>query len=208
MPAHVTPNVSPVDDLADQFKRVQQRLASLERAISGGSGGGSGTDEVFVGPDDPIATTPSIELWYDSDAPSALNPNVAWGHMGSYNGLTPVVCAASTLTYLTTAIPVTLLAGRKYRLHWSFRAVGRTDNVDTPANTNIVLYDGTTSLQAWVDHWHQFRGNWSSTTGIIYINGDGVARSLRLGINSGVSLTIYPSMFGIEDVGPTVRTAP
>lgn len=34
MPTHVTPNVRPTDDLADQFKRVLQRLASLERAAS------------------------------------------------------------------------------------------------------------------------------------------------------------------------------
>lgn len=29
---------------------------------------GTGTDEVWIGPDDPIATNPTIELWVDSDA--------------------------------------------------------------------------------------------------------------------------------------------
>ena len=33
----------------------------------GSGGGGTGTDEVWVGPDDPIAAHPTIELWVDSD---------------------------------------------------------------------------------------------------------------------------------------------
>ena len=30
--------------------------------------GGTGTDEVWIGPDDPIVANPTIELWVDSDA--------------------------------------------------------------------------------------------------------------------------------------------
>jgi len=32
--------------------------------------GGSGSDEVFVQPDDPITANPTAELWYDTDAPA------------------------------------------------------------------------------------------------------------------------------------------
>ena len=35
-------------------------------------GGGTAVDEVWVGPDDPIALVPSIELWFDPDAVSGL----------------------------------------------------------------------------------------------------------------------------------------
>lgn len=38
MPNHVRPNVRPTDDLAEQFKRINQRLASLERAANSGDG--------------------------------------------------------------------------------------------------------------------------------------------------------------------------
>lgn len=32
--------------------------------------GGGTTDEVAIGPDDPVAANPNVELWYDTDAPS------------------------------------------------------------------------------------------------------------------------------------------
>jgi hypothetical protein len=70
-----TPNVSPVDDLAEQFKRLSQRIASLERASgfgTGGGGGGAGADEVWVGPNDP--GSPPYELWYDTDAVAVAGP--------------------------------------------------------------------------------------------------------------------------------------
>ena len=35
----------------------------------GTSGGGTGTDEVWIGPSDPIAAHPTIELWVDTDDP-------------------------------------------------------------------------------------------------------------------------------------------
>lgn len=39
MPTHPTHNVNPVDDLAAQFKRLNQRISSLERASTSGGGG-------------------------------------------------------------------------------------------------------------------------------------------------------------------------
>jgi len=49
--------------------------------VSSGGGGGAETDEVWIGPDDPIAANPLAELWYDTDAiPAALKARVggAW----------------------------------------------------------------------------------------------------------------------------------
>jgi hypothetical protein len=36
--------------------------------VGGGSGGGTGSDEVFIQDSDPIGSNPTAELWYDTDA--------------------------------------------------------------------------------------------------------------------------------------------
>ena len=190
-------------------------MPTLKAKIGGAwvpiAGPGSGADEVFVGASDPGA---AYELWYDTSDPGAsvaLPPNVAWGIVGQVNNGNQVSCPINTVTYLTTAIPLTLRSDRKYRFSWTFRAVGRQDGADTPANQNIVLYDNVTTLQAWLDSWHQFRGQWSTFTGFIIKDGDGVARQFRIGIGQagsqpGVALYVFPTWFTIEDVGPAVRT--
>ena len=40
-------------------------------------GGGSGSDEVFIQADDPIAANPLAELWYDTDAVASTTPQLA-----------------------------------------------------------------------------------------------------------------------------------
>lgn len=47
--------------------KVKIGAAWVAAAASGGSG--TGTDEVWVGPIDPIGANPTIELWFDPDAP-------------------------------------------------------------------------------------------------------------------------------------------
>jgi hypothetical protein len=188
-------------------------------------------NEVIVSATDPIGANPQAELWIDTttvapnfsagqitnvpvgnitatDVQSAIN-QLPRGHIASVNNSGGnISCPVNTLTYLTTAMAVTLLTGRRYRLQWSFRAVGRTDASDAAGiYTNMTLYDNVTALSGatWVDFWHMYRGNWSNLTGFVYVVGDGVARSLRLGIGGATSpaaaLTIYPTWFGIEDVG-------
>lgn len=46
MPNQVIPGVTPIDDLAAQFKRFHQRITSLERASTSGTSGGGGTGDV------------------------------------------------------------------------------------------------------------------------------------------------------------------
>lgn len=104
MPANRTRNVAPTDDLADQFKRILQRLASLERAVSsGGGGGGGGIDEVWIGPNDP--GSPPYELWYDTDDPAGIDiskmAQVEYGtYTPTFNLFNPGTGATVTATYV------------------------------------------------------------------------------------------------------------
>lgn len=56
MPGHIHANIRPTDELAEYFKRISHRLASLERSVNSGSdggGGGGGTDVMppaYAGP--------------------------------------------------------------------------------------------------------------------------------------------------------------
>lgn len=46
----------------------------------GTGGGGTGTDEVWIGADDPIAANPTIELWYDTDDPGGPATALSYVH--------------------------------------------------------------------------------------------------------------------------------
>jgi hypothetical protein len=117
-----------------------------------------------------------------------------------------VSCPINTITYLTSVISVPFLTGRRYKISWCFRAAGRTDASATVHATNLLLYDGTT---AWsgsnVDHWYYFANNWTTITGFTFVTGDGVTRSIRLGVGGAASpataLTIYPTSILVEDIG-------
>lgn len=183
--------------------------------------GGTG-NEVTVSPDTP--TDPDTELWYDTDdvAPywlpggsvgqvpmkqSSADGDIQWAHVprgliGAVNGTAGVALATGGLGWITAAIPTTLLVGRRYKISWSFRAVGRTDASDTPYNANILLYNDVGNVNTgFVDHWHQFRGQWSTMSGFVIVSGDGVQRSYRIGMTPTTAVTIYPTWFIIEDVG-------
>ena len=201
--------------------------AATKQYVDGLAGGGS---EVEISTTDPISTNPAAELWYDSDeaASSLLASQIAFtpagsiaatnvqsaiaefnteaprGIVASVNGQAQISCPAGALTYLTTAIAITLQVGRMYRLAWTFRAVGRQDSSDSPVAYKIALYDGTTELPGgtWMDHWFLFRGQWNTMAGFILKSGDGAARSLRIGIGSPpTALYIFPTWFTIEDMG-------
>jgi hypothetical protein len=66
--------LSPVDDLANVLRSFNTRADRLERNVGtgggGGGGGGGDIDEVWVGTAAPL--NPTIELWYDPDAPGVV----------------------------------------------------------------------------------------------------------------------------------------
>jgi hypothetical protein len=195
-----------------------------------GAQGPIGPDEVMVQPDDPYPLNPLVDTWYDTDAVAPAMPASAIsftppgapitatnlqaainqlprGLVAVANNGSQVSCPVNTVTFLTPAMAVTLLAGRRYRLGWSFRACGRQDGGETSATASLTLYDGAAQLPVgtWLDSWTDFRRNWSTHSGFTYVVGDGVARSLRIAIGSATApagaLYVFPTWFGVEDVG-------
>jgi hypothetical protein len=179
----------------------------------------------IVSATDPIAANPGCELWVDTttvpgavlasqitatapgapitgtDVQTILNQLPRGIVARSDNAAQVSVPTTGGPTYLQTAIAITLVTGRLYKISWHMRAVGRQDGSDTPANHNMGLYDGTTSL-GWIDCWHQYRGAWSSLSGFVLRSGDNVARSLRTALNNpSAALYVYPTHFIIEDIG-------
>jgi hypothetical protein len=203
-----------------------------------GPQGPIGPDEVMI--QDAQPTDPVVDFWYapnaaglpfgvpaggtpgqvltkksstdqDTQWADSLPPNVAWGLWGLAQNGGQVACPVNTVTYLTPAMTMTLRTDRYYRFSFSFRAIGRQDNANTPYSTNFVLYDNVTNL-GWIDHWYVFSLAWGSIAGFHIRQGDGISRQYRVAIGSAGSPTaalyVYPSQFMIEDVGPVTRTLP
>ena len=195
-----------------------------------GPQGPIGPDEVMVRPDDPFPTNPLVDLWYDDDAvaPSMLASNIAYtppgfpitatnlqaainqlprGLVAAVTSSAAVVLPASgALQWITAAMPsMALTVGRRYKFSWSFRAVGRTDNSDTAFGTSVLLLNDVGNVNTgFIDHWHRFGSQWSSLSGFVLVAGDGVLRSYRMGTSVNgiaIGLTIYPTLFMLEDVG-------
>ena len=79
------------------------------------STGGTGTDEVWIGPDDPIVATPTIELWVDTDDPGALSEDARWNTAWGLVASSPSWDFAVTTAYVDQgATSVNLIAGRRY----------------------------------------------------------------------------------------------
>ena len=81
---------------------------------------GGGSNEVYVGTDDPIVTYPDAEIWFDSDAPAAdIDPvrqwNSAWGTVARYVYSTDVTGITTTETWVNSGTYAGFLAGRRYR---------------------------------------------------------------------------------------------
>ena len=102
-----------------------------------GGGGGEGVNEVWVGPDDPIPANPTIELWYDQDAPAgvfgSLPPGGTIGQVLTKNSGTSYDTIWTTLIRTTSGVeaakPTVPAAGSRYFAtdtwrDWLFDGVG------------------------------------------------------------------------------------
>lgn len=106
-------------------------------------------DEVWVGATDPIGTSPTIELWYDTDAPAsdlenAQRWNSAWGYVNGVRVNTDQ--AGFGTTYLPvsgTTVSFTGVAGRRYRV--TAQAVLR-QRVATGAAIFMLIWDVTAGV--------------------------------------------------------------
>ena len=88
---------------------------------------GGGSNEVYVGTDDPIVTYPDAEIWYDTDAPtydvSSANPQNALGvvAMGAFRAT--AVALSTTEASITLPITYKTVVGRRYRITCVARAM-------------------------------------------------------------------------------------
>jgi hypothetical protein len=168
-----------------------------------------GPDEVWIGPADPIATVPTIDLWYDTDAEyapvSAPNPRNALGivAMGSLVP-GPVTLTTGTDVAVTPWLAVTLTAGRRYRVALSVRAM----NCPTPTYVLVRLKNGAAAavpdvpikyVNSLFDCLHY---EWVFT-------GNGAVWNFNVAMwSSGYTSTAYTEagtgFFYVEDMGPVL----
>lgn len=180
--------------------------------ISTGSGGGTGADEVWVGPDTPPSA--EAELWYDTDdEPAAVDAanywNTAWGRV-AYVPLVDVTAPSST-THTFPAMSVTLVAGRNYRFTFFMRAYAATGGVIAGLNTKLMV-DG---VQNGSDPWMATAGQWDNGTvtflrscpGNITAGAHTVAFQVLIPSNVGITFWGDDSYFLCEDVGPVTRAS-
>lgn len=100
--------------------------------------GGTGTDEVWIGTDDPIGANPTIELWYDSDDdPVATDQanywNSSWGVVGKTQGTSIITTSVAPTTL--ASVTWTAVAGRQYRAVWH-----SVDQFQGGATFHMVMY--------------------------------------------------------------------
>jgi hypothetical protein len=184
--------------------------------VVGGSAGG-GTDEVYVGTDDPIGTTPSIELWYDSDDDPAATDranfwNSSWGQVARSTW-------TSAQTGITTAVALTgssvtayTRTGRRYRIT---AAIAPYATATGNAAVVVIRRDGT-SIQS--RSWSGFAlANASQTQHVVAFydeTADGNHTfDVTMGMQSGSgSVANYAdasviNYVTVEDIGPVTPAA-
>lgn len=174
---------------------------------------GSGSDEVVISPDDPIATYPGTELWYDTDDDytNALTPTAVAGNalgivaMGA--PVASVALVANTMTQVTANLPYTTLVGRRYRFTYAVRAMAIAAGVGA---VNVWLRDSSTQLPNNAGPWFNTTVNNGGGYWQWVLDGDGVARTWNIAAQSGSATTLYnegQSLFYIEDMGPNQAPA-
>ena len=190
-----------IEDLQEADVAIDARLDALEAG-----GGGTGTDEVWVGPSQP--SDPAIELWYDTDAPSASSVdrwNSAWGVIATGTFVPPYAPHVVTTTEaLTNAVTATLITGRRYRVSAQIRAI---NNLSGPNQLSFYLSDNGTQIRG---HWgggDPYVWSQGAYQGLNYewhFLGDNTPHSFVLWVAPGANMNIYTDygLWYIEDIGP------
>ena len=175
--------------------------------FQGGSGGG--TNEVWIGTDDPIVANPTIELWYDSDDDPAATDranfwNSAWGMVArqDYGDNITLNAAGQVVAALTfTAVP-----GRQYRVHMYCPLIvnaGSNISFDIYSNgTQVAVGGGWLASGASYDAryltWPLWRaGSFSGTQ----------ALQIKVGSYNSTAMNFYREALWVEDLGPITKAA-
>jgi len=175
---------------------------------------GGGTDEVWIGTDDPIVAHPTIELWVDSDAPSPSSAtdmrwNSAWGVLGYSNSTAAQTGVGATATVIQgLQVTFTPVVGRRYKTTVSLMVLAHAGGTAATPVTQITDTAGfgyqqrNTVTPAGDSYQHLFCEvieTFASTTP--------VTRQCRISIGAGsmetvVNATGFPNFISVEDVGP------
>ena len=188
-------------------------MQDITQAVLDLEAGGGGTDEVWIGTDDPIATVPSIELWVDADEPDVMTDdmrwNTAWGVVAVGSFISSGSATVPDGTAFTNVLSFTPLVGRRYCARVRSRASQST--VATPSGSWIVLRrDGGT----WCDSHTYWNSYFVSPSLEAFFDGDGVAHTYQAFMtgNPATAWTMHldqvSSHFYIEDVGPVSSAVP
>lgn len=173
--------------------------------------------EVVIGGTEPV--DPAVELWVDTATPapapsqSYVNPGNAIGIIAQGVLLPNVTLPANTNTQVTNTLSVTLLAGRRYKVHINIRAAS-INSGGTASNAAVYLRDGTTiipDLSSPLSYLPPSNLLFGTITYSWILDGDGLNKNLNVAINpQAIASTAYTSnqgYFHVEDVGPTQITA-
>lgn len=174
-----------------------------------GGSGGAGTDDVWIGPTDPIATVPTIDLWYDTDAVAPMDDlrwYTAWGMVAYSAATTDQAAIGATESDLAgLSVTFTPVAGRRYRTTVSWLALlgtsGATNLVGTLTNeANVTLQQRNLSFPANA-YFHMYLDLVES--GLPAVSTTRKARAVTgAGTISPTAHATRPNFIVVEDVGP------
>ena len=174
-----------------------------------GSGGG-GSDEVAIGPDDPIVTVPSTELWYDTDDVAVMTDdvrwNTAWGVVASVSQPATQTFSALAITDVTgLTVTWTPIVGRRYltTLNVLARKITATGDI------SVLLADGPTGIMC-IGSVMSLGANGYGPTTMQYIDTPATAvpitrkAQVHPGTASAVTSPVagYACTIVVEDIGP------
>lgn len=179
----------------------------------GGGGSGGGTDEVWVGPDDPVTANPAVELWVDTDEPDMLgDPNVArWN--SAWGVVVPPIYTdfgVAAGPSIIATIPVTTIAGRRYVLRMTNigtyianAAAGDTFSILPTIDGAVIVTNPPVSVD--------YTGNYipPSTIELDFVAATG-AHTITISVvrNSGVGQMQARYGIAVEDRGPVTMSSP
>lgn len=186
MPGGINPSVKGTDTLAAYFRQINQRLATLERALANVGGGDTPT-----------------QFW-----------NAAWGSRGIVQLPATTALTAGVAATAATLSPVNLYAGRRYQVTawtraWASNPATAAANVTMSVTGPFIAAAQNSHDQYSVSNGYS-QMEWEAT---IDCTVDTPTAAYAVTFNCNVAATIYGgsnSGLAVRDLGPTtmVPTAP
>ncbi len=182
--------------------------------VGGGAGGGGGTDEVWVGPDEPV--DPNAELWIDSDDTEMTDPDVArwnsaWGVIDYAYGTAPFTVTTPQQFVAHPELTVTWqsVVGRRYRV----TAMVGVQKLTATGTVFLSLLNPTIQITG-AGNGPMTAGQYTEMSFERVFDGNGGLLTFVVGVyteNNGCVVfadTLYQPSLIVEDVGPVTMSSP